>query len=278
MLDAARTLDYNASALKKWADYLKTQSVFCHERNDCIMRQNNYNNYNGYQDDFYVNDYQQAKREYFSRTYGMMALGLGVTFLTAMATAVFAPWMAYNTMLTILLCIAELVLVVVFSRSIMTASYSTVRAMFLGYACLTGVTLSSVFMTFDVSTIFLSFLSTAIGFGSMALFGMRTERDLSGWGGALMGGLVGILVMSLVGIFLHIPQLDLFVCVFGVLVFMGLTAYDNQKLSIMFDRAGGSEMADRYAVYAALSLYLDFINLFIRMLELMSRYSNSRRR
>lgn len=227
--------------------------------------------YNDYHDDFYLNDYGQAKQAYFSRTYGIMAMGLLVTFLTALATAILAPWMAYSGTLTILLCAAELILVIAFSRAIMTASYGTVMAMFMGYSCLNGVTLSSIFMTFDVTSVFMCFLATAIAFGSMALFGHRTSRNLSSWGSTLLGGLVGIIVMSVIGLFLRLPALDLFISVLGVLVFMGLTAYDSQKLSVMFDRAGGTELADRYAVYAALQLYLDFINLFIHLLSIMSR-------
>lgn len=223
-----------------------------------------------YEHDFYMDSYAQAKRGYFARTYRMMALGLAVTFLTAMGTALFLPWVAYNGLLVILLCAAELFLVVAFSRRIMTASYGQVMGMFFAYACLSGVTLSSVFLVFDVSTIFLCFLSTAVAFGAMALFGHRTTRDLSPWRSTLFGGLIGILVMSLIGLFLRIPAFDLFISVFGVLLFMGITAYDSQKLSVMFDQAGGTEIAERYAVYAALQLYLDFINLFVQLLNILA--------
>lgn len=227
--------------------------------------------YSDYHDSFYLDDYARAKQAYFSRTYGTMAVGLLVTFLTALATAILAPWMAYSFTLTIFLCVAELILVVAFSRAIMTASYGAVMAMFMGYSCLNGVTLSSIFMMFDVTSIFMCFLATAVAFGSMALFGLRTSRSLSSWRSTLLGGLIGILVLSVVGLFLSLPALDLFISVLGVLVFMGLTAYDNQKLSVMFDQAGGTELADRYAVYAALQLYLDFINLFIHLLSIMAR-------
>lgn len=223
-----------------------------------------------YQDDFYMDSYVQAKRDYFARTYRIMALGLAVTFLTAMGTALFIPWIAYNSLLVILLCAAELFLVIGFSRRIMTASYGQVIGMFFAYACLSGVTLSSIFLVFDISTIFLCFLSTAVAFGAMALFGVRTARDLSPWRSTLFGGLVGIIVMSLLGLFLRIPAFDLFISVFGVLLFMGMTAYDSQKLGQMFDQAGGTEIAQRYAVYAALQLYLDFINLFVHLLSILS--------
>lgn len=224
-----------------------------------------------YENDFYMNDYVQAKQNYFSRTYRLMAMGLLITFLTAMATAIFIPWIVYNGLLVILLCAAEIGLVVAFSRSIMSASYSTVMSMFVAYACLTGVTLSSIFLCFDISTIFLCFLATAIAFGSMALFGHRTGRDLSVWRSTLMGGLVGIIVMSLLGLFLRIPMLDLFISVLGVLLFMGMTAYDSQRLSVMFDQAGGTEIAERYSVYAALQLYLDFINLFVHLISILAQ-------
>lgn len=127
------------------------------------------------------------------------------------------------------LCVAELVVVIAFSRSLTRVSSGTALGMFLLYACLTGVSLSSVFLLFDVSGIFLCFLATAASFGAMALYGMRSRKNLAAWGGTLFGALIGLLVLMVASFFLRFPMLDLFICVLGLLVFLGLTAYDTRK-------------------------------------------------
>ena len=137
----------------------------------------------------------------------------------------------------------------------------------------TGVSLSSVFLLFDVSGIFLCFLATAASFGAMALYGMRSRKNLAAWGGTLFGALIGLLVLMVASFFLRFPMLDLFICVLGLLVFLGLTAYDTRKLSMMYDQAAGTELADRYSIYAALQLYLDFINIFLYLIRLLG-YAN----
>ncbi|MCD8141767.1 MAG: Bax inhibitor-1/YccA family protein [Clostridiales bacterium] len=212
-----------------------------------------------------------AKRNYFSRTYQTMAFGLLITFATALVTAMYFPWISYNMGAVLLLCVAQLVLVVALNRAIATAGYGQVIAMFAGYACLTGITFGSLFLVFDIATIFQCFLATAAAFGGMAIFGAVTKRDLSPWISSLMGTLIGVLVLAVVNIFLGSPMLDSLICAVGVVLFMGMTAYDSQKLGRMFDQTGGGELAERYSVYAALQLYLDFINLFLYLLRLMSR-------
>ncbi|MDD3164917.1 MAG: Bax inhibitor-1/YccA family protein [Oscillospiraceae bacterium] len=218
----------------------------------------------------YGEQYQAARRAYFTRTYGMMAAGLAVTFLTALFVAMFFPGIVMQPLIVIGLCIAELIVVVQFSRTVATASYQQAVGKFMLYALLTGVTFASIFLSFDISSIFLCFLSTAVGFGAMALIGATTKRDLSGMANMLFGGLVALVVLMVVGLFLRTTFLELFISFLGILVFMGMTAYDTQKLGRMFDQAGGSEMAERYSVYAALQLYLDFINLFLYLLRLLS--------
>ncbi|MCD8342087.1 MAG: Bax inhibitor-1/YccA family protein [Clostridiales bacterium] len=212
-----------------------------------------------------------AKRNYFSRTYQTMAFGLLITFATALVTAMYFPWLAYNYMVVLLLCVAQIGLVVALNRAIATAGYGQVIAMFAGYACLTGVTFGSLFLLFDVTTIFQCFLATAAAFGGMAIFGAVTKRDLSPWISSLMGTLIGVLVLAVVNIFLQSPMLDSLICAVGVVLFMGMAAYDSQKLGQMFDQTGGGELAERYSVYAALQLYLDFINIFLYLLRLVSR-------
>lgn len=222
----------------------------------------------------YREAYELARRDYFTRTYQTMAFGLLLTFGTALATARFLPWIAYNGMLVMLLCIAQIGLVFALNRAIQTAQYGTVMAMFAGYACLTGVTFSSLFLAFDVGAVFVCFAATAAAFGGMALYGHLTRRNLSPWAGSLMGGLIGLIVLGIVGAFLRLPMLDEFICALGIVLFMGLTAYDSQKLGQMYDAAGGGELAERYSVYAALQLYLDFLNIFLYLLRFLGNRRN----
>lgn len=214
-----------------------------------------------------------ARRAYFTQTYGLMAAALAVTFAAALIVARFFPQIAFSTPVVIGLCVAELVVVIAFSRSLTRVSSGTALGMFLLYACLTGVSLSSVFLLFDVSGIFLCFLATAASFGAMALYGMRSRKNLAAWGGTLFGALIGLLVLMVASFFLRFPMLDLFICVLGLLVFLGLTAYDTRKLSMMYDQAAGTELTDRYSIYAALQLYLDFINIFLYLIRLLG-YAN----
>lgn len=230
---------------------------------------NFYNSFDSYRTDSRLAE----KRAYFTQTYGLMAVALAVTFAAALITARFFPQLAYSTPVVITLCVAELVVVIAFSRSITRVSSGGALGMFLLYSCLTGVSLSSVFLLFDVSSIFLCFLATAVSFGAMALYGMRSQKNLASWGGTLFGALIGLLVLTVASFFLRLPMLDLFICVLGLLIFLGLTAYDTRKLSMMYDQACGTELADRYSIYAALQLYLDFINIFLYLLRLLG-YAN----
>lgn len=228
-----------------------------------------YDSFDSYQSDARLAE----KRAYFTQTYGLMGVALIITFAAALITARFFPQIAYSTTTVIALCVAELVVVIAFSRSITRVSSGGALGMFLLYACLTGVSLSSVFLLFDISSIFLCFLATAVSFGAMALYGLRSQKNVASWGGTLFGGLIGLLVLMVVSLFLRLPMLDLFICVLGLLIFLGLTAYDTRKLSMLYDQASGTELADRYSIYAALQLYLDFINIFLYLLRLLG-YAN----
>ena len=228
--------------------------------------ENPYSPYNSYQT---TEDWLAAKQAYFAQTYGLMAAALLLTFAAALVTARFFPWVAASTGIVMFLCIAELVVVFAFSRSIRKVSSSTALGMFLLYALLTGVSLCSIFLVFDLGSIVMCFLGTAASFGAMALYGMRSKKNLSAWGGTLFGALIGLLVLTVVSLFLHFTMLDLFICVFGLLIFLGFTAYDTRKLSVMYEQAAGTEMAERYSIYAALQLYLDFINIFLYLIRIL---------
>lgn len=218
-----------------------------------------YGAYNGYSNPA-EQDY--GRQQFLTKTYGTMALGLLITFVTAWVVARFFPGIAYNTFVVFGLLIVELAIVWSFSRRVQTASYQTVIGMFVFYAALTGVTFSAVFLRFDMNSIFLCFLMSAAAFGIMALVGHTTRTDLSPLRGVLIGGLIAVLVMSIVGMIFGLSSLEIIVCCAGIAIFLGLTAYDTQKLTQMYDCVAGTELEQKYAVFGALQLYLDFVNLF----------------
>ena len=144
------------------------------------------------------------------------------------------------------------------------------------YSALTGLTLSSIFIAYTYSSIASTFVVTGGMFGAMSLYGYTTKRDLSGFGSMLFMGLIGIVLASLVNLWLKSEALMWAVTYIGVVLFVGLTAYDTQKLSQLYSYyAGDSELAEKASIYGALTLYLDFINIFLYVVRLMG---NNRRR
>ena len=177
--------------------------------------------------------------------------------------------MASSSSIVIFLCIAQLVLVFSLSRSLTRGNTTGTLVKFLLYAAFTGVSFSSIFLYFRAETLVLCFLATAAAFGGMALYGLYSKRDVLSWGSTLFGGLIGLLVLMLLGFFLSVPTFHLFISVLGVLIFMGMTAYDTRKLSLMYDQAAGTRVAQAYSIYGAFQLYLDFINLFLYLVRLI---------
>jgi uncharacterized protein len=197
--------------------------------------------------------------------YGWMTGGLALTALVSVFT-VSSPALLQaifgNRMLFYALILGELGLVVGLSGAINRISASTASLLFLAYAALNGVTLSAVFLAYTSASLASTFLVTSAMFGTMSLFGYLTKSDLTSWGSFLFMGLIGIVIASFVNIFLHSSMLHWVASVCGVIVFTGLTAYDTQRISRM-GSAGG-----KGAVLGALTLYLDFINMFLVMLRL----------
>jgi hypothetical protein len=154
------------------------------------------------------------------------------------------------------------------SARINTLSAQTARYLFFIYAAMVGVSISSIFHIYTNSSISRVFFISAAAFGSLSLFGYTTRRDLSGLGTFLFMGLIGVVIASLVNIFLRSSGLDWMISVIGVGVFAGLTAYDTQRIKTMHDPNDDETAAGRKAVMGALSLYLNFINLFMLMLRM----------
>ena len=230
-----------------------------------------YNNYDrGYAEP------SMSASDYMTRTYRWMAGGLLVTFAMAYITAT-TPLIYLVDSLYFLLTIAELALVFVLSSRVQTMSVGAARATFFGYALLNGMVLSYYFLAFDLGTLVLAFLATSVYFGLMAAYGATTHKDLSGWGPKLMMALFALLITGFVGVLFGMGFMGtVLYSGIGLVVFMLLTAYDTQKLSQMYSYyAGDSELAEKASIYGALTLYLDFINIFLYVVRLMG---NNRRR
>ena len=194
---------------------------------------------------------------------GAMALRAGV-YLTPIGYYVFVSWLKWAIIL------APLALVFVLSFGIERMHPATAQIVFWIYAALVGLSLGSIFLVFTHTSIVRVFFITAASFGALSLWGYTTQRDLTGMGSFLIMGLFGVIIASLVNLFLQAPVLQWVISVVGVLVFAGLTAWDTQRLkSEYIYGAMEGETTERSAIIGALSLYLNFINLFTLLLQLL---------
>ena len=215
--------------------------------------------------------------EFMSKTFGWMFAGLLVTFMVgigAVMTGLIYPLITSG--LFILTSIAELVLVFVLSARVQTLQPSTATGIFFAYAVLNGITFSAVFFAYDVQILLTVFALTSLYFGVLAAYGWFTKRDLSGLRPILTAGLIFLLVFWLISMFLPLSGFDRIICFVGLAVFMGLTAYDTQKIKQLHAAFEGDyEMSKKASIFAALQLYLDFINIFLYILRLLGRRSSS---
>lgn len=213
-------------------------------------------------------------QRYMQKVFMWMFLGMLISAVAAwtvatneaLASVILGTWLFYA------LLILELVLVFVLVLAVKRVSAFTATFLFFGYALLTGLTLSVILLVYEISSIFLTFVVSAGIFGGMAFYGWVTKADLSRIGIILFFGLIGIILASIVNLFLGNSTLDLIISVLGVLIFTGLTAYDIQKIKQM--NILGNEGTDedrKEAIMGALTLYLDFINLFLSLLRLMGK-------
>lgn len=215
--------------------------------------------------------------DYMTRTYRWMAVGLLATFAAAFFTAA-SPLIYVVDRLYLLFTIAELALVFVLSARVQNMSVGAARGVFLLYAVLNGMVMSYYFLAFSMGTMVLAFLATALYFGLMAVHGMTTHKDLSGWGPKLMLGLLAMIITGFVGLLFGMSfGVTVVYSGIGLVLFMLLTAYDTQKLRQMYSYYSyDSELAEKASIYGALTLYLDFINIFLYVVRLLGM--NNRRR
>lgn len=214
---------------------------------------------------------QEASSVFLAKVFNWMAVGLGLTGIVAYFTAYSGlASVLMGSPLFYVLLFGELGLVFYLSARISKIQATTATGLFVGYSILNGLTLSMIFLAYTSSSIAGTFFITAGMFGAMAVYGLVTKRDLSGLGSFMFMGLIGILIASVVNIFLNSSSLYWVISMIGVIVFTGLTAYDVQKIKQMGE-AGildqGESAIRKGAIMGALTLYLDFINLFLMLLR-----------
>jgi uncharacterized protein len=216
----------------------------------------------------------QGLRAHMIRVYNYMASGVAITGVIAFVVAQYAASdpsvarMLYASPLAFVVMLAPLGLVIFLSFRISHLQASTARLLFFVYAALLGLMLSTVFLVYTSASITRVFFITSAAFGALSLWGYTTQRSLDAMGSFMMMGLFGIIIASLVNIFLKSNGLDWAISILGVLIFAGLTAWDTQKIKEMYDPMDDGTIAGRKAVMGALALYLDFINMFLFLLRL----------
>ncbi len=240
-------------------------------------------------------DIDEGLRSYMLRVYNLMAAGVGITgaaaFVMNMLTEARDASQAvatlpngvpltslgvtiYGSPLQWVVMLAPLALVFFLSFRVHKMSVSAAQTTFWIYAALMGVSLSSIMLLYTAESIVQTFFVTAASFGALSLYGYTTKRNLSGMGSFMVMGLFGLIIASLVNIFLQSSALGWAISAIGVLVFAGLTAWDTQKIKEMYFDGDDVAVAGRKAVMGALTLYLDFVNLFLFLLRFLGNSRN----
>ncbi len=230
----------------------------------------------------------QGLRAYMLGVYNYMTLGLGVTGLVALGTYMLAvakvgggfteltPFghMLYATPLRWVVMLSPLAFVIFLGARAQSMSVSTARILFIAFAAVMGLSLSSVLLVFTGVSVARVFFITSAAFGGLSLYGYMTQRDLSAFGSFLVMGVWGLVIAGLVNLFLQSSGLQFALSIIAVLVFAGLTAWDTQRIKDMYYESDGYEVAQKKSIFGALSLYLDFINMFQSLLYLFGDRNN----
>jgi FtsH-binding integral membrane protein len=213
--------------------------------------------------------FDEGLRRHMLRVYNYMGLGLVMTglvaFIVASTPALYVP--IFSTPLKWVVMLAPLAFVFFFSFRIQTMSAATAQTMFWVFCAVMGLSLASVFLVFTGASIARTFFITAAMFGATSLYGYTTKRDLSQFGSFLIMGLIGVVIASLVNLFVGSTALQFAISVIGVLVFVGLTAWDTQSIKEQYAENFGDESLQKLAVFGAFSLYLNFVNIFQLLLS-----------
>jgi hypothetical protein len=212
-----------------------------------------------------------AVKAFVMKVFAWMSTGLLITAVVAVSVASSPSLIRTVGESAWILLLVELGLVMAISWGINHMSSTVAAGLFLVYSAVNGMTLSFIFLVYTTASISSTFFITAGVFGGMAAYGYFTKRDLTSWGSLLVMGLFGIILASIVNIFLHSETIYWAITYIGVIIFVGLTAYDTQKVKLMAESGGDEETRNKGAVLGALSLYLDFVLLFIYLLRIFGK-------
>ena len=215
----------------------------------------------------------QGLRSYMLRVYNYMATGLGLTGLTAYFVAITPSLFnaIYGTPFYWIVALAPLGFVFYLSARLHKISFAKAQTVFWIFSGVMGLSMAYIFIAYTGASIARVFFITAGTFAGMSLYGYTTKKDLTGWGSFLFMGLIGIIIAMIVNIFLQSGMLSFIISCVGVLVFVGLTAYDTQNIKNAYYAGDSNEVGSKKALLGALKLYLDFINLFILLLQLFGQ-------
>lgn len=210
-------------------------------------------------------------RAYMLKVYNFMALGLALTgfvsYFVAQSPEIMAALYS-NALMAFVLLLIPFGMALYLQVRIRTMEASTAQMLFWAYSAMMGLALAPIFLLYTGTSIARVFFITASMFGGMSLYGYTTKKDLSAWGSFLFMGLMGVVIGSLVNLFLHSTGFQFVLSIIGVIVFTGLTAYDTQMIKELYAVEDSGEVAKKKAVIGALMLYLDFVNLFLLLLRL----------
>ncbi len=216
--------------------------------------------------------YDAGLRSYMLSVYNYMASGVLLTGVVALLFAnsgYAAQILGGPGILKYIIMFAPLAFVMVMSFGINRISTPTLQLLFWAFATVMGLSMASIFLVFTGTSIATTFFAAAAAFAGLSLWGYTTKRDLSAFGTFLVMGVVGLIVASLINLFVQSSALQLAISFIGVLLFAGLTAYDTQRIKSMYDYVAGTDMMGKTVIMGALSLYLDFINMFTFLLQFM---------
>ena len=214
--------------------------------------------------------FDSALRDYMVKVYQYMSIALAISGLVAFMVASSPALMQaiFGTPLAFVVMLAPLGFVIFFGIKLKSISAEKAKSFLWIYSALMGLSLATIFAVYTATSITRVFLITASTFGAMSIYGYTTKKDLTSFGSFLIMGLIGIMIASIINIFLKSSGLDFAISFLGVFIFIGLTAYDTQRIKqTYYHFAGNDEMVSKMAVMGALNLYMDFINLFIMLLR-----------
>lgn len=230
--------------------------------------------YGTYAPSFAGVDTVEAVNALFRKVYQYMALGLILTAVTAWFTASNPAMLRFfftSQAPLIIVAVAEVGLVIYLSATIAKHTASTSLMLFAAYSVLNGITCSAVLLVYTNESVYTAFLSTAGMFGAMSLYGLYTKSDITSWGSFLRMGLWGLIIAMVINLFVGSTMAETVISVMGIIIFMGLTAYDTAKIKSLAYGMSDEETTGKIAVIGALSLYLDFINLFLYLIRLFGK-------